>query len=94
MTRLLTLLLLTTMTALPTGAESLAAEGEVHLADIRQLTFGGENAEAYWAPDGSELIFQARGGDSGHACDQIYRVPIDGSSEPTLVSTGAGRTTC
>ena len=94
MTRLLTLLLLTTMTALPTGAESLAAEGEVHLADIRQLTFGGENAEAYWSPDGSELIFQARGGDSGHACDQIYRVPIDGSSEPTLVSTGSGRTTC
>ena len=32
---------------------------EVHLANLRQLTFGGENAEAYWTPDGREVTFQS-----------------------------------
>jgi Tol biopolymer transport system component len=65
---------------------------EVRLADIRQLTFDGENAEAYWSPDGKHLSFQHTG--SGYACDRIYTMPIDGSAPPTLVSTGTGRTTC
>lgn len=78
----------------PATAENLTAEGETRLADIRQLTFGGENAEAYWSPDGTELIFQARDGNTGSECDQIYRVPIDGSQEPQRVSSGQGRTTC
>ena len=72
--------------------EALARTGEGHLTDIRQLTFGGENAEAYWAPDGRELLLQ-----SAHppfACDQIFRLPIDRPGEMTLVSTGKGRTTC
>src|SRR5689334_18154937 len=47
---------------------------EVHLADVRQLTTGGENAEAYWAWSGRELILQARTGDQD--CDRIYRMPL------------------
>ena len=88
------ILILALIAAAPGGAEDLVAEGETHLAEIRQLTFGGENAEAYWSPDGRELIFQARGGNTGFDCDQIFRVPIDGTGEPRRVSTGAGRTTC
>ena len=87
-------LILALIASAPAGAENLVAEGETHLADIRQLTFGGENAEAYWSPDGTELIFQARGGNTGFDCDQIFRVPIDGTGEPRRVSTGSGRTTC
>lgn len=70
----------------------LAAAREVHLANLRQLTRDvGENAEAYWAFDGSELIMQSKR--PPFACDQIYRLPLDGS-RPKLVSTGLGRTTC
>lgn len=65
--------------------------GEDHLANVTQLTFGGQNAEAYWAPDGQRLIFQATAQDAG--CDQIYTMNAKGS-EPRLVSTGLGRTTC
>ncbi|HYH44492.1 MAG TPA: M20/M25/M40 family metallo-hydrolase, partial [Thermoanaerobaculia bacterium] len=65
---------------------------EVHLADLVQLTDGGENAEAYWSPDGSQLIFQSLR--PAFACDQIFRMKADGSGEPALVSTGKGRTTC
>lgn len=77
-------------------ADELAVPGESHLDNVRQLTFGGENAEAYWSPDGRELIFQATRGE--HACDQIFRlrVPEAGEEvpEPHLFSTGRGRTTC
>ncbi|MEM7048995.1 MAG: M20/M25/M40 family metallo-hydrolase [Acidobacteriota bacterium] len=74
---------------------SLAAEP--HLADITQLTFGGENAEAYWSPNGEELIFQSTRPPFG--CDQIFtmEVPELGTAEAPearLVSTGKGRTTC
>jgi Tol biopolymer transport system component len=65
---------------------------EVHLADLRQLTRGGENAEAYWSPDGSQLVLQST--HSTYACDQIFRLPAGGSGEAALVSTGQGRTTC
>lgn len=64
---------------------------ELHLADVRQLTFGGENAEAYWAPDGQKLSFQTTR--PPYACDQIFSLPLDGSA-PTLLSTGKGKTTC
>jgi TolB protein len=64
---------------------------EKHLANIRQLTFGGENAEAYFSTDGARLIFQSTR--SGYPCDQIYTIKIDGTDE-RRVSSGAGRTTC
>ena len=72
--------------------DSLRDEREVHLADVRQLTFGGENAEAYWSPDGKELIFQSTRPPLG--CDQIFRISVNDPSALTMVSTGKGRTTC
>jgi Tol biopolymer transport system component len=65
---------------------------EQHLADLLMLTHGGQNAEAYWSPDGRQLIFQSTR--PPFECDQIFRMPADGSGEATLVSTGKGRTTC
>ena len=70
---------------------SAAMEEETHLTDLRQLTFGGENAEAYYSLDGQRLIFQTRR--EGVPCDQIYTMNVDGS-EMQMVSTGEGRTTC
>lgn len=64
---------------------------EKRLADLRQLTFGGDNAEAYWAPDGKSLIFQAT--PKGAGCDQIYTIDL-GTGDVKQVSTGGGRTTC
>ncbi len=64
---------------------------ETHLGALTQLTFGGENAEAYWASSGEELIFQTTR--PGIACDQIMTMPATGGT-PRLVSTGEGRTTC
>jgi Tol biopolymer transport system component len=66
-------------------------DGEKHLKDIRQLTFGGENAEAYWSPDGKKLIYQATV--RGAQCDQEYVLDLV-SGESKLVSNGKGRTTC
>jgi Tol biopolymer transport system component len=71
----------------------LVYPGERHLANVRQLTFGGENAEAYWSADGRSLIFQST--PRGKECDQIYTLDVDvPGAEPKLVSTGKGRTTC
>jgi hypothetical protein len=65
---------------------------EGHLAEVHQLTFDGENAEGYWAPDSRELILQSTHGDL--PCDQIFRLRIDAPGELRRVSTGRGRTTC
>jgi Tol biopolymer transport system component len=69
----------------------LAVEGEMHFKNIRQLTFSGENAEAYFSFDGKQLIFQSKR--DGRGCDQIYRMNVDGSNVK-MVSSGEGRTTC
>ena len=70
---------------------SPAVKGEKRLQNIKQLTSGGENAEAYFSPDGEQLIFQSKR--DGRGCDQIYTMNIDGSNVK-MVSTGMGRTTC
>jgi len=67
------------------------APAEKHLRNIKQLTFGGENAEAYFSADGRRLIFQSTR--DSRECDQIYTMDVDGSGLK-LVSTGTGRTTC
>jgi len=69
----------------------LALRQEKHLRNMKQLTFGGENAEAYFSSDGKKLIFQSTR--DGRECDQIYTMNIDGS-DVKLVSNGDGRTTC
>src|SRR6266700_226843 len=68
-----------------------ADSGEVHLRNIRQLTFGGQNAEAYFSRSGRQLIFQRQGADSG--CDQEFVMNVDGTGLHR-VSNGKGRTTC
>lgn len=65
--------------------------GETHFASITQLTFGGENAEAYLSFDEKRLVFQSKR--DGMGCDQIFTMGIDGSDQ-TLISSGKGRTTC
>jgi TolB protein len=72
-------------------SSDLALPQEKHLRNIKQLTFGGENAEAYFSADGKKLIFQSTR--QGHDCDQIYTMNIDGS-DVKMVSNGDGRTTC
>jgi TolB protein len=74
--------------ALAAGA---ALYAQAHFGNVRQLTSGGQNAEAYWSPDGKQLIFQSTR--EGHACDQIYIMDADGSHQ-RMVSTGKGVTTC
>jgi len=70
---------------------SLIVEGESHFKNIAQLTFSGENAEAYFSPDGKKLIYQSHDGDS--LCDQIYIMYIE-TGKIDLVSNGQGVTTC
>jgi Tol biopolymer transport system component len=67
------------------------AQTSKHLDNIKQLTFGGQNAEAYWSPDGRRLIFQSTRDKLD--CDQIFIMNADGSDQH-MVSTGKGRTTC
>lgn len=64
---------------------------EVRLRNVRQVTFGGTNAEAYFSSDGKRLIFQATR--EPYQCDQIFIMNVDGSNV-RLVSTGRGKTTC
>src|SRR5437773_10919957 len=64
---------------------------EVHLRNIRQLTFGGDNAEAYWSLDGQKIIFQSTRDQM--KCDQIFSMSRDGSNL-RMVSTGIGWTSC
>ena len=66
-------------------------DGEPHLRDIRQLTFGGENAEAYFSPDGRRLIFQATV--PGAGCDREYILDL-ATGDVRPASSGRGRTTC
>jgi TolB protein len=68
------------------------APGERHLRPIRQLTIGGNNADAYFSPDGRRLIFQ-RQESMDRGCDQQYVMNVDGSGLQR-VSNGLGRTTC
>jgi len=77
--------------ATPSPANLLYPGEERFFANVKQLTFGGQNAEAYWSADGSRLIFQS---DEGKLdCDQIYTMGADGSNR-RRVSEGGGRTTC
>jgi TolB protein len=90
--RLLMLALLMLPAALlfgPGAQERVPAEP--HLRNLRQLTFGGENAEAYFSFDGKKLIFQSTR--EGWPCDQIYSMNLDGGAL-RRVSIGKGRTTC
>jgi Tol biopolymer transport system component len=78
-------------------ADTLHYPDEVHFKNVRQLTFGGDNAEAYWSFDGAYLVFQRTSVKDGIPCDQIFVGKVPDQGKPfiyKLVSTGRGRTTC
>ncbi|MEP6491569.1 MAG: hypothetical protein ABJF01_02745 [bacterium] len=75
----------------PTPSVISAETGERHFGNIRKLTFGGENAEAYFSHDGKRLIFQSTR--AGRTCDQQFVMDVDGANVHH-VSTGSGKTTC
>ena len=82
------------------GVDSLRYSEEKHFKNLRQLTFGADNAEAYWSFDSKMVSFQSNNKNWGLSCDQIFYMPIegfdlsDGTKKPTLISSGQGRTTC
>lgn len=87
----------TTSTEAATVADTLRYDAEVHLKNMKQLTFGGDNAEAYFSFDDRRLVFQASNKGWGADCDQIYTMGFEGTNPnkaPQLLSTGKGRTTC
>lgn len=78
-------------------ADTLVKKQEKHLKNMVQLTFGGDNAEAYWSFADDQLIFQANNKEWGTSCDQIFHLPAIqavGQQAPKMISTGKGRTTC
>ncbi|MFN5181929.1 MAG: TolB family protein [Bacteroidota bacterium] len=75
------------------------SQNERHLKNIKQLTFGGDNAEAYWSFDSKKLVFQSNYKKWNLNCDQIFMMETskainDSTYKPKLISTGKGRTTC
>lgn len=78
--------------------DTLIAPGEKHFKSLKKLTFGGDNAEAYWSFAGDKLVFQANNAAWGESCDQIYIFnPFTDdlrTAPPKKVSINGGRTTC
>ncbi len=76
--------------------ESLQYEEEKNFRSLKQLTFGGDNAEAYFSFDDQQLVFQATNKKWNAACDQIFVMSLEGTQneDPPMLSTGLGRTTC
>lgn len=75
----------------PDSAPVQADLRESSLGALKQLTFGGQNAEAYWDISGSRLVWQSR--QPQFPDEQIFSMNADGSGK-RLISTGLGRTTC
>lgn len=78
-------------------ADTLHYPEETHFKNIQQLTFGADNAEAYWSYDGKWIVFQRTSVKDGVPCDQIFvgKTPKKGEKfKYKIVSTGKGRTTC
>ncbi|WP_027377231.1 M20/M25/M40 family metallo-hydrolase [Kaistella palustris] len=80
------------------GFSALLFGQEVNLKNIRKLTYGGDNAEAYFSPDSKMLTMQVTNPAIGAHCDQIYLLDLNkkniGTKDLQLISNGEGRTTC
>ena len=76
-----------------TYGDTLIFSDEKHFNNMRMLTNGGENAEAYFSFDGKRIIFQGYGNNNNFKCDQIFMMNVDGS-DLHQISNGKGRTTC
>lgn len=78
--------------------DSIHYANEKHFANVRQLTFGGDNAEAYFSFDNKKISFQSNNKAWTAGCDQIFAMPLKGfdasTKMPQLISTSEGRTTC
>ena len=77
--------------------DSLIYPEEKHFKSIRQVTFGGDNAEAYWSFDDKQLVFQSNYTKWNVSCDQMFLMNANekfDSIAPPMLSTGKGRTTC
>ncbi|MBG9376561.1 PD40 domain-containing protein [Panacibacter sp. DH6] len=78
-------------------SDTLHYTDEKHFKNIQQLTFGGDNAEAYWSYDGKQIIFQRTNAKEGVLCDQMFTGALPAMGEKftyKMVSSGKGRTTC
>ena len=78
-------------------ADTILFAGEKHFANVQQLTFGGDNAEAYFSFDGKWIIFQRTNPKEGIMCDEMFigKLPVKGQKFlPKKISSGKGRTTC
>lgn len=77
--------------------DSLIFSEEKHFKSIKQITFGGDNAEAYWSFDDKQLVFQSNNKEWGLNCDQMFLMnsgDVFKEFKPKMISTGKGRTTC
>jgi TolB protein len=78
--------------------DTIQFAGETHFKNVRQLTFGGDNAECYFGFDNKHVVFQQTNIKNGIECDQIFYGTIPKKKNKpftyNLVSTGKGRTTC
>ena len=84
-------------TTQPAAADTLRYADEKHFKNIQQLTFGGDNAEAYWSYDSKYLVFQRTNPKEGLNCDQIFIGKVPRPGQPFVykrISSGRGRTTC
>ncbi|MBS1680432.1 MAG: PD40 domain-containing protein [Bacteroidetes bacterium] len=95
----LLLLVQNQLCAQPKPSDTIHYSREKHFKNVRQLTFGADNAEAYWSFDGKNISFQSNNKNWDCNCDQIFYMPIAGmdlksGKKPKLISTGMGRTTC
>jgi Tol biopolymer transport system component len=77
----------------PLAGPALIHPEEKHFRNLRQLTFGGQNAEGYWSPDGKRIIYQRMNEAEGVMCDQAYVADV-ATGESRRVSNGKGRVTC
>jgi TolB protein len=94
---LLTLVAAAVLSLSVLAQEEVRYPQETHLKNVRQLTWGGNNAEAYWSFDGKKLVFQSDYSEWGGSCDQIFVLDVAKAmkgQKPPMVSTGKGRTTC
>ncbi|MCW5514709.1 TolB family protein [Muriicola sp. Z0-33] len=83
--------------SLMAGSDTLIYPEEKYFKTIRQVTFGGDNAEAYWSFDDSKMVFQSNNAAWGMKCDQMFLMnkgEVFDGIQPPMISTGMGRTTC
>ena len=75
----------------------LIYQDEKHFKNLTQITFGGDNAEAYWSFDDKQIVFQSNNKNWNVNCDQMFLMNVGETFKnkmPPMISTGFGRTTC